>query len=84
MVISFDVAKAIYRHAIDSRANDGEGAAWWDEVVDEIRDVVAARSVSEAATVIEWWHNDWSAVSDSPRDAAKRIREAARALRLDA
>ena len=84
MVISLDVAKAIYRHAIDSRASDGEGAAWWDEVVDEIRDVVAARSVSEVATVIEWWHNDWSAVSDSPRDAAKRIREAARALRLDA
>jgi hypothetical protein len=84
MAISLDMTKAIYRHAVDSRARDGEGAAWWDEVVDEIRDVVAARSVSEAATVIEWWHNDWSAVSDTPRDAAKRIREAARTLRLNA
>jgi nucleotide-binding universal stress UspA family protein len=78
------VAKAVYRQAIDPSARDGEGAAWWSEVVDEIRDVIAARSVSEAAAVIDWWHNDWSAVSDTPRDAAKRIRESARTLRLNA
>lgn len=82
--ISLDAAKAIYRHAVDPRASDGEGAAWWDEVADEVRDVVAARSVNEAAAVIEWWHHEWSAVSDTPHAAAKRIREAARVLRLNA
>lgn len=82
--ISLDAAKAIYRHAVDPRGSDGESAVWWDEVAAEIRDVIAARSVSEAAAVIEWWHHDWSAVSDTPREAAKRIRETARLLRLKA
>jgi hypothetical protein len=81
MQISLDTAKAVYRKAIDPRASDGEGAAWWDEVADEVRDVVAARSLADAAAVIEWWHHDWTAASDTPRDAARRIREAARALR---
>ena len=52
--LSLDAAKAIYRQAVDLRASDGESAAWWDEVAAEIRDVIAARSVSEAATVIKW------------------------------
>ncbi|MBB5448041.1 MULTISPECIES: hypothetical protein [unclassified Paraburkholderia] len=84
MAISLDAAKAIYRQAIDPRASDAEGAAWWDEVADEIRDVVVARPVNEAAKVIDWWHHDWTVVSDMPRNAATRIREAARALRLNA
>ena len=44
MSISLATAKAIYMHAIDSRVTDGEGAAWWEEVADEVRRVVAARS----------------------------------------
>ncbi|MDF0506620.1 hypothetical protein POK33_38360 [Burkholderia cenocepacia] len=84
MQITLDMAKVIYRAAIDTRASDGESAAWWDEVADEVRDVIAARSLANAAAVIEWWHHDWAAVSDTPRDAARRIREAARALRPNA
>jgi hypothetical protein len=44
-----DTAKAIYLCAVDPRASDSEGAAWWDEVADEVRDVIAARSLNEAA-----------------------------------
>lgn len=84
MQITIDTAKAVYRKAIDPRASDGEGAAWWDEVADEVRDVIAARSLADAAAVIEWWHHDWTEVSDTSRDAARRIREAARALRPNA
>ncbi|HEP6430804.1 hypothetical protein [Burkholderia arboris] len=81
MAISLDAAKAIYRRAIDTSAGDAEGAAWWEEVADEVRDVVAARSVSEAAEIIEWWHRDWATVADTARSAAKRIRDAAREFR---
>ncbi|WP_175924547.1 hypothetical protein [Burkholderia latens] len=84
MAISLDEAKAIYRQAIDSRAGDGEGAAWWDEVADEVRDVVAARTIGIAAELIAWWHHDWTSVSDTPRDAATRIRDTARSMRLRA
>ncbi|WP_206146860.1 hypothetical protein [Burkholderia sp. Tr-20390] len=75
---SLDSAKAIYRKAIDPRAGNNESSEWWDEVADEMRDVVAARTIAEAAQVIEWWHLDWTSVSDTARDAAKRIRLAAR------
>ncbi|VVE52849.1 hypothetical protein [Pandoraea terrigena] len=78
--LSLDCAKAIYRTAIDPRASDAESAAWWDEVADEVRDVVAARTIVEAAQVIEWWHHDWTSVSDTAGGAAKRIRLAAREL----
>jgi hypothetical protein len=84
MQITLYTAKAIYSKAIDPCASDAEGAAWWDEVADEVRDVIAARSLSEAATVIDWWHHDWTEVSDTARDAFKRIREAGRALRRNA
>ncbi|QMI49750.1 hypothetical protein [Burkholderia sp. MBR-1] len=84
MQITLDTAKAVYRKAIDPHASDGEGAAWWDEVADEVRDVIAARSLADAAAVIEWWHHDWTEASDTPRDAARRIREAARALHSNA
>lgn len=84
MPITLDSAKAIYRQAIDSRASEAEGPAWWGEVADEVRDVVAARTMGEAAAVIDWWHHDWTVVSDTPRDAAKRIRDAARVLRISA
>ena len=84
MLIAHDTAKAIYRKAIDHRASDSEGAVWWDEVADEVRDVVAARALGEAAAVIELWHHDWTVVSDTPQEAAKRIRDAARAKCLNA
>ncbi|WP_186214946.1 hypothetical protein [Burkholderia gladioli] len=84
MQITLDTAKAVYRKATDASAGDGEGAAWWDEVADEVRDVIAARPLAGAAAVIAWWHRDWTEVSDTSRDAARRIREAARALRPNA
>jgi hypothetical protein len=84
MAVTLDCAKLVYREAIDAGASDGESAAWWNEVADEVRDVLAARSLAQAAELIEWWHHDWSAVSDTARDAAKRMREVARALRVKA
>jgi len=78
--VTVDAAKAIYRRSIDPRASDAEGPVWWDEVADEIRDVLAARTANDAAAVIDWWHRDWSQVADSAKAAATRIRQAARAL----
>jgi hypothetical protein len=83
MAIALDAANAIYRHAVDPLASEKKSSAWWDEVADEVREVVAARSLNEAAEVLQWWHHDWTAVFDTPRGAAKRIREAARAGRLN-
>ncbi|MBJ9594141.1 hypothetical protein [Burkholderia seminalis] len=82
MAISLAEAMAIYRHAIDSRASDAEGVVWWEEVADEVRDVVAARTISVAAELIAWWHHDWTTINDTPREAATRIRRAARAMRV--
>ncbi|WP_374626430.1 hypothetical protein [Pandoraea sp.] len=79
-----DRTKAIYRTAIDPRASGAESGARWVEVADEMRDVIAARTIADAAQVIEWWHHDWTSVSDTAREAAKRIRLAARKLRADA
>lgn len=69
MTNTFDAAKAIYREAIDLQASDGKGSTWWEAVVNEVRSVVAARSVREAADVIPWWHQDWTVVSDRWPDA---------------
>ncbi|HDR9882062.1 TPA: hypothetical protein QDE50_34195 [Burkholderia cenocepacia] len=84
MAISIDEANAIYRQAIESRASDGEGAAWWNEIADEVRDVVDARTISIAAELSAWWHHDWRSVSDTPRGAATRNRDTARSMRLRA
>lgn len=70
------IVKAIYRQAIDPSASDGEGDAWWSEVGAELSGVLAARTLSEAAAIITWWHHDWSSVGDTARAAAKRIRSA--------
>lgn len=56
MLITLDAAKTIYRYAIDSRVSDVEGDAWWEEVADEMRDVIAARTLADAAALIDWWH----------------------------
>lgn len=71
-----DEAKRVYRTAIDATASDAEGADWWIEVTNEVRKVCAAKSVTAAAAVIEWWHHDWSAIGDSAKAAAQRIRQA--------
>lgn len=81
VAVSIDRAKMIYRFAIDARACDAEGDAWWQEVQHEVSRVLGARSLSDAADVIAWWHHDWSCVGDTPRAAAKRLRTAGRALR---
>lgn len=80
MNISEDAAKAIYRRAIDSRASDGEGPHWWLEVTDEVKQVVAAKTITVAASIIAWWHHDWTMVNDSPRAAAGRIRRVAKEI----
>lgn len=78
-VLTLERAKAIYRSAVDGKATDAEGAAWWAEVHSEIVQVLAARSASAAAQIIAWWHDDWSLVGDTAKAAAQRIRAAARA-----
>lgn len=47
--LTLDRAKAIYRAAVDVKASDAEGAAWWAAVHDELVQVLAARSVIDAA-----------------------------------
>lgn len=76
-----DTAKAIYRQAIDPDAGDGEGTVWWSEVIAELAEVLSARTLREAAAVIEWWHHDWSMVGDTAKGAAARIRNAYTASR---
>ena len=75
--LTLDQAKRVYRTAIDAKASDGEGLDWWTQVATEVRQVCAAETVKAAATVIEWWHHDWSAVGVSAKAAAARIRKAA-------
>lgn len=77
------LAKAIYRAAVEARATDAEGDAWWEEVRAELLQVVDARTVTQAARVIAWWHSDWEwrAVADTPKAAAQRIRTTARCFR---
>ena len=38
--------------------------------------IVAAPSGADAAAVIAWWHEDWSAIGDTAKGAARRIRTA--------
>lgn len=62
--------------ATGTRLN-GEGRSWWAEVHVEPGQVLAARTVGDAAKVIAWWHNDWAAVGDTAKGPAQRIRAAA-------
>ncbi|QBY56406.1 hypothetical protein [Cupriavidus oxalaticus] len=82
MDIPLDTVKVIYRRAIDPRASDGEGAAWWAAVAEEVIAVIRAEDTVATASVIAWWHHDWHAVGDSARAAAARIRRACHALRI--
>ena len=76
--LTIERTKAIYRDAVDARASDHEGPTWWAAVHAELQQVLAARSVAEAAKIIDWWHHDWSAIGDTAREAAGRLRAAAR------
>lgn len=76
--LTLERAKAIYRAAVDAQASDGECADWWTKVHAELSEVLAARTVGEAAKVIAWWHHDWSMVGDAAKAAAQRIHAAAR------
>lgn len=75
MSVSAQAAKQIYREAIDPSASDFEPADWWESVAAEVRAVLEAPTISSAARIICWWHHDWSAVGDSPKAAAKRLRQ---------
>jgi hypothetical protein len=74
MQITLDQAMMIYQRAIDSMAGAGEGAAWWAEVQAELEAVIAAPTTGAAAGVIDWWHQVWKDVGDTPARAAGRIR----------
>ncbi len=80
-ILTLNRAKAIYRDAIDARASDTEGDAWWHAVHLELQQVVQARTASEASVVISWWHHDWTVVGDTAIAAARRIRSSARQIK---
>ncbi len=82
MIIALDAVKAVYRRAIDAKASDGEGPAWWAEVSAEVTAVIRAENIVVAAALIAWWHHNWSQVSDTPSAAAARLRRAARVLKV--
>jgi hypothetical protein len=44
----------------------------------EVQSVVDAPDARAAAAIINWWHDDWSAIGDTPTRAARRIRPAAK------
>ncbi|MNY75904.1 hypothetical protein D3C86_2153190 [compost metagenome] len=54
MSIPLEAAKAIYRRAINPRASDREGKAWWAVVAAEVNQVVSAKDAATAAAVIAW------------------------------
>lgn len=68
--------KTVYRQAVDPRAPDAEGDAWWSEVAVEVQSILNAPGVAAAARIIAWWHHDWSATGDTAACAAHRIRTA--------
>jgi len=78
MSLDLPTVKTVYRQAIDARARDAEGDSWWMEVAAEVQSVVDTFDAREAAAIINWWHDDWSAIGDTPARAARRIRTAAK------
>ncbi|RZT35446.1 hypothetical protein [Cupriavidus agavae] len=82
MEMTLEQVKQIYREAMDPLAKDAEGSDWWASVFANVTGVVRAKSLIDAAEVIQWWHSDWewNQVADSPLEAAQRIRDAAHAV----
>lgn len=79
-ILDLATVQAVYRAAIDAGAHDAEGTGWWPAVSQEVSDVVAAPHITAAAAVIAWWHLDWTAIGDTPAQAARRLRQAAARL----
>ncbi|MBX9755584.1 MAG: hypothetical protein K2X80_12590 [Pseudomonadaceae bacterium] len=79
--LTLEQGMAIYRHAVDQTAGPEQGSDWWQDVLAELRRVLAAPSAAAAAEVIAWWHNDWAIVDDTAVKAARRIRRVATKLR---
>ncbi len=79
--MTHDEAVNVYCAAIDATVIGD--AAWWRDVVTEVREVCAAPSLKAAAAVIEWWHHDWSSAGDTAAAAARRIRQAAQAIKRE-
>ncbi|ETU71944.1 hypothetical protein Q094_06954 [Pseudomonas aeruginosa PS42] len=77
-----DQAIQLYRASIDPLASLREGGGWWAAVKEELEQVIAAKSASAGARTIEWWHHDWSMVSDRAIDASRRIRQQAKLLKI--
>ncbi|MGA3979010.1 hypothetical protein ACI2UK_24445 [Ralstonia nicotianae] len=48
----------------------------------EVAALINADSIASAAKVIDWWHNHWRLLGDTPRVSASKIRAAARALKV--
>lgn len=80
--MTHEQAMQLYRASIDPLASIREGLDWWAAVKAELEQVIAAKSASAGARIIEWWHHDWSMVSDRPVDAASRIRTHAKQLKI--
>lgn len=80
--MTHDQAMQLYRASIDPLATIREGLDWWAAVRAELEKVIAAKSASAGALVIEWWHHDWSMVADRAIDAARRIRLQAKMLKI--
>jgi len=81
--LTIDQAKKVYLTAIDPKASHADDPDWWSEIVKEVREVCSSRSDKAGASVIEWWHNDWSSVGDSAITASRRIRQAAKHIRME-
>ena len=80
--MTHDQAMQLYRAAIDPVASIREGQDWWAAVRAELEQVITATSATAGARIIEWWHHDWSMVSDRAIDASRRIRKQAKMLRI--
>lgn len=80
--MTHDQAVQLYRASIDPLASIREGLDWWAAVRAELEQVIAAKSASAGARIIEWWHHDWAMVSDRAIDASRRIRQQAKMLKI--
>lgn len=80
--MTHEQAMQLYRASIDPLASIREGLDWWAAVKTELEQVIAAKSASAGARIIEWWHHDWSMVSGGPLDAASWIRTHANQLKI--
>ena len=67
----------IYQGAVDPTMGEEQGVQWWADVSAELEAVIAAPDSAAAASIIAWWHHDWSMVGQTPKCVAGRIRRQA-------